>query len=293
MLTGLSGEVLPRTADEWFRRRRRGCQASADRSFPIHVGGQMCRFSNPGFRWWWQLWMHPVGSSTRPFLLISLSEGEFSRVSTTYIKMSLWGLLPALRSRFFLRGAKGESAFGRGRGDSRVKQERKNSEASLAGCRPHVRSLLQLLLLIYMEGHICVSWPLNCTPSSQQCFQWTPLTACSSNGIQTIYFQSNPNFFFSLADALGHLNFLECQVWAVSHFCPLVLEKASWARVPLLCPLTTVARLKHLIERRSDKVAVRYKREKEGNNTLLSLPPLSVLPRFDWTKRLLLFFLCL
>lgn len=275
MLTWLSGEVLPGTADEWFCRRQRGCQASTGRSFPIHVGGQMCRFSNPGFRWWWQLWMHPVGSSTRPFLLISLSEGEFSRVSTTYIKMSLWGLLPALCSRFLLRGAKGESAFEgekRRGGDGRVKQERKNNKAILAGCRPHVCSLLQLLLLIYMEEHICVSRPLNCIPSLQQCFQWTLLPACSSNGIQTIYFQSNPNFF-SLADALGHLNVLVCQVWTVSHFCQIMFEKASWARVPLLCPLITVTQLKHLIERSSDKVAVRYKREKKGNNTLLRLSP--------------------
>lgn len=36
--------------------------------------------------------MHPVASSTRPFLLISLSEGEFSWVSTTVIKLSPCGL---------------------------------------------------------------------------------------------------------------------------------------------------------------------------------------------------------
>lgn len=34
----------------------------------------------------------PVASSTRPFLLISVSEGEFSWVSTTLIKMSPCGL---------------------------------------------------------------------------------------------------------------------------------------------------------------------------------------------------------
>lgn len=290
MLTGLSGEVLPRTADEWFRRRRRGCQASADRSFPIHVGGQMCRFSNPGFRWWWQLWMHPVGSTTRPFLLISLSEGEFSRVSTTYIKMSLWGLLPALCSRFLLRGAKGGSAFeGKKKEweDSRVKQERKNSKALLAGCRPHVRSLLQLLLLIYTEEHICVSRPLNCIPSLQQCFPWTPLTACSSNGIQTIYFQSK---LFSFGRCARWV--LVCQVWTVSHFCPIMFEKASWTRVPLLCPLSAVARLKHLIERSSDKVMVKYKREKEGNNTLKLLPPFSS-ATFRLNKTAVIILLCL
>lgn len=81
MLTGLSWVVLMQTQAEQLRYRRRGYQASTDRSFPIHVGGQSCRFSSPVFRWWWQLWMHPVGSSTRPFLLISLSEREFSWVS--------------------------------------------------------------------------------------------------------------------------------------------------------------------------------------------------------------------
>lgn len=71
-------------------RRRRGCQPNADRPFPIRVGvvGRgSCRFSSPGFRWRWQVSMRPVGSSTRPFLLISFSEGESSCVSTTLTKL--------------------------------------------------------------------------------------------------------------------------------------------------------------------------------------------------------------
>lgn len=91
MQVSCSWAVFLQPEDAGLICRQRGCQAAADRSFPIHAGGQSCRFSNLGFRWWWQLWMHPVGSCARPFFLISLSEGEFSRVSTnTYKSVAVW-----------------------------------------------------------------------------------------------------------------------------------------------------------------------------------------------------------
>lgn len=103
--------------------------------------------------------MHPAGSSTRPFLLISFSEGEFGRVSTTQIKMSLCGLLSALCLRIPLCGAE-ESVRLRGKREREHRNKRQRQSGGEQGGYPcGTRSLRlrlsQPLLLTVMEGHIC------------------------------------------------------------------------------------------------------------------------------------------